>query len=182
MSKITMIAATSDPPPPRRLLLQLQPTPLENALIGHDVSRHTLSWGRSVGAIVATTQDMTRWERALYTGRLLPRKQQAELTSLVSTRTGEPIERTTPQDPSGFGLGVGQKILPGLGAVWTYEGTTWGFRAQHVYFPNSKVGLAVTLNSLPTDSRSGQLLTTLHNTLVAHGVLTAPTSAAQPSR
>ena len=75
-------------------------------LLGRDVSRDTLSWARSAGGILSTTSDMTRWERALYSGRLLPPKQQAELKSLVSTTTGRPIARTSAADPRGFGLGI----------------------------------------------------------------------------
>ncbi|MCW2576328.1 MAG: (Serine-type) D-alanyl-D-alanine carboxypeptidase [Modestobacter sp.] len=51
---------------------------------------------------------MNRWERALYSGRLLPAEQQAELTSLVSARTGRPIERTSATDPQGCALGFAQ--------------------------------------------------------------------------
>src|SRR3954451_22691013 len=63
-------------------------------LLGRDVSRDTLSWARAAGAIISTTSDMTRWERALYGGRLLPPQQQGELESLISTKTGQPIART----------------------------------------------------------------------------------------
>ncbi|MCW2618219.1 MAG: (Serine-type) D-alanyl-D-alanine carboxypeptidase, partial [Modestobacter sp.] len=64
-------------------------------MVGRDVSRDTLSWARGAGGILSTTGDMTRWERALCSGRLLPAEQQAELTSLVSARTGQPIDRTS---------------------------------------------------------------------------------------
>jgi D-alanyl-D-alanine carboxypeptidase len=39
-----------------------------SALVGSDVSRDTLSWARGAGGIISTTRDMTRWERALYSG------------------------------------------------------------------------------------------------------------------
>src|SRR3712207_389523 len=61
-------------------------------LVGRDVSRDSLSWARGAGAIVSTPADMTVWQRVLYAGWLLPPQQQAELLSLVSTTTGEPIE------------------------------------------------------------------------------------------
>ena len=75
-------------------------------LLGQDVSRTTLSWTRGAGGIISTTHDMTVWEQALYHGRLLPQRQQAELRSLVSSKTGRPIKHTTPNDPEGFGLGI----------------------------------------------------------------------------
>lgn len=67
--------------------------PAMSALLGTDVSRNTLSWSRAAGGIISTTSDMTRWERVLYTGRLLPAQQQTELTSLVSMQTGQPMSR-----------------------------------------------------------------------------------------
>src|SRR3954463_527576 len=75
-------------------------------LLGRDSSRDTLSWARAAGAVVSTMSDLTRWERALSGGRLLPPRQQAELESLVSTTTGQPIASTSATDPRGFGLGV----------------------------------------------------------------------------
>src|SRR3712207_6885879 len=89
-------------------------------LRGTDVSRTSMSWARGAGAILSTTADMTRWERALYDGWLLPPQQQAELLSLVSTATGEPIEATGPDDPRGFGLGVAQ-MTDALGTFWRSE-------------------------------------------------------------
>src|SRR4051795_12103143 len=86
-------------------------------LLGRDVSRDTLSWARGAGGIISTTRDMTRWERALY-GDLLPPAQQAELESLVSSRTGQPIDSTSGTDPQGFGLGIAQLTQPGLGTFW----------------------------------------------------------------
>lgn len=77
-------------------------------LLGHDVSRHSLSFAQGAGGIVGTTREMTRWERALYSGRVLPATQQAELLSLVSTKTGQPIGKTSQADTAGYGLGVQQ--------------------------------------------------------------------------
>ena len=59
----------------------------QSAPVGHgdDVRRDTLSWARGVGGILSTTHDMTVWERALYTGQLLPPEQQAELENFRKT-------------------------------------------------------------------------------------------------
>jgi D-alanyl-D-alanine carboxypeptidase len=142
-----------------------------SALMGRDVSRDSLSWARGAGAIIATTSDMTVWERALYTGRLLPPKQQAELRSLVSAKTGKPIARTSPADPMGFGLGIAQMTVEPLGTVWFYEGETLGFRALHVYLPRSGLIMAMGLNSQPADDKIGDLVVTVYKTLVGHGVI-----------
>jgi D-alanyl-D-alanine carboxypeptidase len=147
--------------------------PALSGLIGRDVSRDTLSWGRATGGIIGTTSDMTRWERALYTGRLLPPAQQVELTSLVSTQTGRPIEQTSPTDPSGFGLGVQQVTAEPFGTFWVYEGGTLGFRTLHVYLPGSGLIMAMGLNSQPADDQIIALVVSVYETLVAEGVLEA---------
>ncbi|WP_232807192.1 serine hydrolase domain-containing protein [Geodermatophilus chilensis] len=138
-------------------------------LVGRDVSRDSLSWARGAGGILSTTADMTRWERALYEGWLLPPQQQAELMSLVSTATGEPIEATSPDDPRGFGLGVAQ-VTDALGTFWFYEGQTLGFRFLHAWFPESGLIVAMGLNSRADEDRIGVLATTVYETLVAHGL------------
>jgi D-alanyl-D-alanine carboxypeptidase len=138
-------------------------------LAGRDVSRDSLSWARGAGGVLSTTADMTWWARVLYEGWLLPPQQQAELLSLVSTATGEPIEGTTPQDPGGFGLGVAQ-LTDALGTFWFYEGQTLGFRFLHAYFPESGLVVALGLNSSPDEDQIGVLATSVYDTLVAHGV------------
>ncbi|HEX8970988.1 serine hydrolase domain-containing protein [Oryzihumus sp.] len=143
---------------------------------GRDVSRDTLSWARGAGGIISTTADMIRWERALYRGQVLPRAQQAELLSLISTRTGKPIASTSPSDPSGFGLGVAQATFTGFGTVWLYEGGTLGFRTLHVWFPKSDLLVAMGLNSAPTQDHIEELAIAAYKTVVAHG-LTTPAAA-----
>ena len=140
-------------------------------LLGRDVSRTTLSWTRGAGGIISTTHDMTVWEQALYHGRLLPRHQQRELRSLVSSKTGRPIRHTTPSDPEGFGLGIAQMTHPEIGRFWFYEGETLAFRTLHVYLPRSRVIFALALNSQPTVDHIGELAVSVYGTLVAHGVI-----------
>ncbi len=142
-------------------------------LLGRDSSRDTLSWARAAGGVISTTSDMTRWERALYSGRLLPAQQQAELESLVSTTTGRPIARTSATDPRGFGLGVAQLTDPELGTLWFYEGEGLAFRVVHAYFPDSGVIVAIALNSA-TESANDQIATltkTVYATLHAAGLV-----------
>ncbi|MGR6963622.1 serine hydrolase domain-containing protein [Geodermatophilus sp. URMC 61] len=148
-------------------------------LEGEDVSRDSLSWARGAGAILSTTADMTLWARVLYGGWLLPPQQQAELLSLVSTATGEPIEATSPEDPRGFGLGVAQ-MTDDLGTFWFYEGETMGFRFLHAYFPESGLVVAVGLNSRPDEDRIGALATSVYDTLLTHGALGPVPAGAVP--
>src|SRR5205823_81125 len=74
------------------------------SLFGTPMPALNLTFAQGAGGIVASLPDLTTWERALYTGRLLPPRQQRELESLVSTTTSKPIDRTTLADPTGYGL------------------------------------------------------------------------------
>jgi D-alanyl-D-alanine carboxypeptidase len=118
---------------------------------------------------VGTLSQMTVWDRALYTGRLLPARQQTELVSLVSTQTGKPIPRSSPKE-SGFGLGVQQGTNDKFGTHWAYKGGTFGFRTLHVYLPVTGLVIAVSLNSFPGDDQIIALMTSLYDTLAAHGI------------
>jgi D-alanyl-D-alanine carboxypeptidase len=142
-------------------------------LLGRDASRDTLSWARAAGAIISTMSDLTRWERALYGGRMLPPQQQAELESLVSTATGQPIASTSATDPEGFGLGVVQVTKPGLGTYWFYEGEGLAFRVVHAYFPDSGLIIAIGLNSATESANDqiGALAKTVYDTLRANGLI-----------
>jgi D-alanyl-D-alanine carboxypeptidase len=147
-------------------------------LLGRDVSRDTLSWARAAGGIISTTSDLIRWERALYGGRLLPARQQAELESLVSLRTGKPIASTSAADPRGFGLGIAQLTDPQLGTFWFYEGETLAFRVVHAYFPDSGLLITFGLNSATADDHVATLTKTLYGTLLRHGLVRpAPATA-----
>jgi D-alanyl-D-alanine carboxypeptidase len=138
-------------------------------LLGRDLSRNSLSWARSAGGIVGTLSQMTVWDRALYSGLLLPARQQAELVSLVSTKTGKPIERTSPGE-GGFGLGVQQGTNDKFGTHWAYKGGTFGFRTLHVYLPATGLVIAVTLNSFPSDDQIVALMGSVYDTLATHGI------------
>jgi len=123
--------------------------------LGHDMSGYSLSWAQAAGAIVSTPEDLTKWARALYQGtKLLPKKQHDELLSLISTKTAKPLASPTADDPAGFGLGVAKRIAPKLGSFWFYQGETLGFRAAHLYFPDSGLVVAIFANSRPTESNS----------------------------
>jgi D-alanyl-D-alanine carboxypeptidase len=140
---------------------------------GRDVSRFTMSWTQGAGGIVATSRDWSRWERAMYSGSLLPARQQAELLSLVSVADGQPIDRTSPADRDGYGLGVQQRTSDVFGTYWWYEGGTLGFRSLHQYFPESGVIVAMGLNSQPGTSNDMILYmaAAVHDTLIAHGLI-----------
>jgi D-alanyl-D-alanine carboxypeptidase len=143
------------------------------SLLGSDTKYNTVSWMQGAGGIVSTTEDLTRWARALYTGPILAPRQRAELFSLVSMKTGKPIAQTSKADPQGFGLGVVQATDPAFGTVWFYQGETFGYRVLYFYFPRQDGVIALGVNSAPTekDNHAGKLALTIYNTLKSAGRL-----------
>ncbi|MBV9973311.1 MAG: beta-lactamase family protein [Candidatus Eremiobacteraeota bacterium] len=140
--------------------------------LGMDTSRYSLSWLQGAGGIVGTPDDLATWARALYhdTALLAP-AQRAELMSLVSTKTGHRIARTSARDPAGFGLGVTQGYDKNLGAVWSYLGGTLGFRAIYDWFPSRDVVVAIMINSYPSVDHIGTAIASLTGTLKKAGKL-----------
>ena len=136
-------------------------------LLGTDVREDSVSWMQGAGGIVSTPEDVARWARALYVGPMLAPKQRAELLTLVSMKTGEPIKKVSASDPSGFGLGVVQVMTPPIGTHWFYEGGTFGYRMLYVYFPNQDAVIALGLNSAVDGKQdsSGKLAIALYETL-----------------
>ncbi len=137
-------------------------------LRGRDVSGYSLSWAQGAGSIVSTPADLVAWARALYAGTtLLPAKQKSELMSLISMKTAKPLAEPTATDPSGFGLGVVKRYDPKVGTFWFYQGETLGFRASHLYFPDSGLVVAVFANSRPVEAESHmpQLFAQLYPTI-----------------
>jgi D-alanyl-D-alanine carboxypeptidase len=112
---------------------------------------------------------MTTWDRALYSGQLLPPRQQHQLESLVSEATGQPIARTTLADPSGYGLGVQQQASPQTGVVWDYEGETFGYRVVLLYFPRSGMIIALAVNSATDNDDVADLAGSVYQTLQKAG-------------
>ena len=137
-------------------------------LRGKDVSGDSLSWAQGAGSMVSTPADLITWARALYTSTtLLPAKQRAEMMTLVSTKTAKPLAKPTADDPSGFGLGVVERYNAQMGTFWFYQGETLGFRAAHIYFPDSGLVVAIFANSRPIESEShiAQLFAQLYATI-----------------
>ncbi len=146
------------------------PLPGPGLQMGEDTSHQSVSWAQGAGGIVSSLQDLVEWNRALLTGRVLPRVQQRELTSLVSAATGNPIMTTTSTDDAGYGLGVSQVTSTSLGTIWYYEGETDGYRVLNMYSPRSGTAVAIGVNSATFDDHTSELGTSVHQTLQAAGL------------
>jgi D-alanyl-D-alanine carboxypeptidase len=120
-----------------------------HALMGRDVRDMGTSWAQAAGGAIADARDVDRWMRAVFAGRVVPPKQQAEWLALVSNKTGEPIADVTADDPRGFSLGLGKAILGPFGAHWFYQGETLGYRTLYVWFERDNLMITLQTNSQP---------------------------------
>ena len=72
------------------------------------------------------------------------------MTTLVSNKTGLPLQEVSADDPVGFGLGLGRFHRKELGgAYWFYEGETLGFRTIFAYWPQFDLLITGSVNSRP---------------------------------
>lgn len=118
-------------------------------MIGRDVRLTDVSWGGPAGGAVSSPRQLSRWIRAVLAGKVLPKAQLDEFLSLVSTKTGEPIDAVTPDDPRGFSLGLVRVLNPQAGALWFYEGETLGYRMAFMFSPEEDILVSAATNSQP---------------------------------
>jgi D-alanyl-D-alanine carboxypeptidase len=123
--------------------------PWNRPMIGRDVREMSASWAQAAGGAIADARDVDRWMRAVFEGRVVPAKQQAEWMALVSTKTGEPIADVSADDPRGFSLGLAKGILGPFGAHWFYQGETLGYRTLYVWFEKENLMITLQTNSQP---------------------------------
>ena len=142
-------------------------------LLGRDVKNDSVSWMQGAGGIVSSMQEVSHWARALYEGPLLADEQRSELMTVVSDKTGEPIDGPSKDHPSAFGLGVGAGFRTALGAYWYYQGMTLGYRVLYGYFPKNGAVIVLGLNSQPDDKQNhnGALLEEIYGLLHQAGKL-----------
>jgi D-alanyl-D-alanine carboxypeptidase len=118
-------------------------------LMRRDVRGMNTSWTQAAGGAIADARDVDRWMRAVFEGRVVPPKQQAEWMALVSIKTGEPIADVSADDPRGFSLGLGKAVLGSIGAHWFYQGETLGYRTLYVWFEQENIMITLQTNSQP---------------------------------
>jgi len=133
-------------------------------IIGRDMRNVSTSWMQSAGGAIASARDVDRWMRAVFSGKVVPPKQQQEWSELVSTKTGEQIATVSADDPSGFALGLAYKTLPNLGAQWYYEGESLGYRTLYAWVADQDLMITVQTNSAPPEDtdKVGDALSALY--------------------
>lgn len=132
-------------------------------MIGRDVREDSTSWAQAAGGAISNARDVTRWMRAVFEGRVVPPKQQAEWMSMVSLKTGEPIAEISEADPQGFALGLVQGMTP-AGRAWFYQGMTLGYRTLYVWYREDGILITVQTNSQPNDdaNKLSELVEAIH--------------------
>ncbi|MGH3398706.1 MAG: serine hydrolase domain-containing protein, partial [Streptosporangiaceae bacterium] len=141
------------------------------SLIGKAMPPLALTWAQAAGGIVSSLANLATWDRALYSGQLLPRRQQHQLESLVSEATGKPIRRATPGGPYGYGLGVQQQNSRQTGPFWAYEGQAFGARVVNQYFPRTGISIILAVNSATDNDDVSDLSSSVYQTLQRAGVI-----------
>jgi CubicO group peptidase (beta-lactamase class C family) len=115
----------SHPRDPNNRLRELRDRPVEHAPFV-DMS-NTIG----AGSLYSTVEDLHRWTQGLFGGKLLSATSVAKMT--------------TPTQGNVYAYGVGARVVDGRRRI-AHTGGIQGFHTQLVYFPDSKVTVAVLAN------------------------------------
>ena len=151
-------------------------------LIGEDMRMQNRSWAAEAGAIISNPHDLGLWIRALFEKRVFPAKQLDEMTTLVSNKTGLPLQEVSADDPVGFGLGLGRFHRQELGGgYWFYEGETLGFRTIFAYWPQYDLLITGSVNSRPPNGEDKFGPTVIGGAFMALQQAGLPNGASKPT-
>lgn len=89
------------------------------------------------GGIASTSEDLARWAKLLYEGRAFDRSLLPEMLNGVPARLGPEAK---------YGLGVIIRPTP-LGISYGHSGFFPGYVTEMMYFPESRIAIAVQVNS-----------------------------------
>jgi len=89
------------------------------------------------GGIASTSEDLARWAKLMYEGRAFDRSLLPEMLNGVPARLGPEAK---------YGLGVIIRPTP-LGITYGHSGFFPGYVTEMMYFPESKIAIAVQLNT-----------------------------------
>ena len=114
------------------------------------------------GGVASTSEDLARWAKALYEGRAFHPSLLPQALDGVPARLGRDVR---------YGLGVMLRPTP-LGMTWGHSGFFPGYLTEVMYFPETKVAIAVQVNTSVQRSLGGpptRFILALAQTLAAGG-------------
>jgi D-alanyl-D-alanine carboxypeptidase len=120
-----------------------------------DVSNFSLSAARAAGAIIATTEDLAKWARALFSGKVLAPAEFERMTKVVCMQPGEdcPAGGTAPALSKVYGYSCGLMRFPGFDInaptsnfIWAHTGGSAGHGSIFVYDVKNNFVLAAMQN------------------------------------
>lgn len=132
---------------------------------GSDMTEINMSVANAGGAMISNTPDLTRWQRDLFSGRVLAEKQLKEMMSAVcmgkeyNCHPGEPVKFNG--EIPGFSLGLVYLYKPELGSMWVYLGGTAGYYTGIMWVSNRKIALAMAVSA--SSAAHKDILRTLGN-------------------
>lgn len=138
-------------------------------LVGQDIRNNNLSWARAAGAIVSNPADIIQWvDDVFIKDALLTKEEKQKMQKIISVKTGLPINRTTAEDPKGFGLGIIQNYNSDIGRFWYYQGETLGYRALYMFVPCNRIIIATAINSATNgeNDHAGELLQSVYSAIL----------------
>jgi D-alanyl-D-alanine carboxypeptidase len=97
------------------------------------------------GGIASTSEDLARWAKALYEGRAFDPSLMPQALDGVPARLGRDVR---------YGLGVMLRPTP-LGMTYGHSGFFPGYLTEVMYFPDTKVAIAVQVNTSVSRSVGG---------------------------
>lgn len=117
-------------------------TTLKNLVHGYrdnkDVTNLNLSSYAAAGAIISTSDDISKWFKLLMSGQVLAKKQQQELMTTIAIGNHSPKPANAQ-----FGLGVYEYDSPIYGKIWWYQGVTEGYIGFVGYLPSEEISFTI---------------------------------------
>jgi D-alanyl-D-alanine carboxypeptidase len=107
-----------------------------------DVTNVSMSYGQSAGAMVSTPNDLIKWLRQLFTGKIIAEKYLFEMMNIISEETAKPVNIDAVDSKQfsknnftevGSGYGMGLIYFPNYGYVWAHAGGTLGYESFYAY-------------------------------------------------
>lgn len=106
------------------------------------------SFAWAAGNLVSTVSDLSKWNEALRTGKIVSKADYALMATPVMTRQGD----------AGYGLGLFVGDVDGQPRIG-HTGGAFGFTTANEYFPNQKLQIIAFTNSGDNAPEPGEVLT-----------------------